>query len=152
MIAYEYSIFDLDNINDNPVYDNYKFDDDDKTIIESIEDYINKKINLEREVSLTDPFDDYTTDVTRDGLTFSISPVSFYTRDLPTLEVTVQSIEDSNGEDIFEDEWGNYKSASEVSNVSDMFYVTPYRRMITITGTDYRDDVIEILRDNLINA
>lgn len=152
MITYEYSIFDLDNINDNPVYDNYKFDDDDKTIIESIDDYINSYLNVRREVSLTDPFDDYTADVTLDGLTFSVSPISFYSRDLPDIEITIQSIEDNNGEAIVEDEWGNYHKESDVDTLSDKFYVTPYRRMITIVGTDYRSDVIEILRDNLVNV
>lgn len=152
MITYEYSIFDLDNINDNPVYDNYKFDDDDKTIIESIDDYINSYLNVRREVSLTDPFDDYTADVTLDGLTFSVSPVSFYSRDLPDIEITIQSVEENNGEAIVEDEWGNYYKESDVDTLSDKFYVTPYRRMITIVGTDYRSDVIEILRDNLVNV
>lgn len=152
MITYEYSIFDLDNINDNPVYDNYKFDDDDKTVIESIDDYINSYLNVRREVSLTDPFDDYTADVTRDGLTFSVSPISFYSRDLPDIEITIQSVEENNGEAIVEDEWSNYYKESDVDILSDKFYVTPYRRIITIVGTDYRSDVIEILRDNLVNV
>lgn len=151
MITYEYSIFDLDNINDDPVYDNYKFDDDDKTIIELIGDYINSYLNARRDISITDAFDDYTADVTLDGLTFSVSPVSFYNKDLPTIEITIQSVE-GNGEAIVEDEWGNYHKESDVDNLSDKFYVTPYKRMITIVGTDYRSDVLEILRDNLVNV
>lgn len=152
MIEYEYSIFDLDNINDNPVYDNNKFDDDDKTIIEFIGDYINSYLNIRREISITDAFDDYTGEVTLDGLEFSVSPEAFYLKDLPTLEITVQSVEDNNGEVIVEDEWGNYYKESEVDTLSDKFYVTPYKRIITIVGTDYRNDVIDILRDNLINV
>ena len=151
MITYEYSIFDLDNINDDPVYDNYKFDDDDKTIIELIGDYINSYLNARRDISITDAFDDYTADVTLDGLTFSVSPVSFYNKYLPTIEITIQSVE-GNGEAIVEDEWGNYHKESDVDNLSDKFYVTPYKRMITIVGTDYRSDVLEILRDNLVNV
>lgn len=152
MITYDYSIFDLDNINDNPVYDNYKFDDDDKTIIEYIGDYINNYLNVRRDISITDAFDDYLGEATLGGVTFTVSPISFYVKDLPDLEITVESVEDGNGEAIVEDEWGNYHKESEVDNLSDKFYVTPYKRIITIVGTDYRSDVLEILRDNLVNV
>ena len=40
MITYEFSINDLKYFNDNPVFDNEKFDDTDKNIIWAINEYL----------------------------------------------------------------------------------------------------------------
>lgn len=99
---------------------------------------------IRSDVDLTNTFSE------SEDITFEISPINYYLKDKPSLTISITSIDNYDKEAIYEDEWGNYYKTSDLDNSSaHTFFVTTYTRIITIEGTDNKEDIYEILMDNL---